>query len=130
MDLWFLMKKLSQEVQNLKGEPKLFSELDDNKIEVGLKNGDIILYDSNLLNQINLVGHTKSITGIVLLSDSMILSSSLDTKMKIWNINTLECEETFIMNKYEITNMIQLKEDKVVTLNEHGLDIWKYESFL
>ena len=34
------------------------------------------------------------------------------------------------MNKYEITNMIQLKEDKVVTLNEHGLDIWKYESFL
>ena len=122
--------ELSQEVQNLKGEPKLFSELDDNKIAVGLKNGDIILYDSNLLNQINLVGHTKSITGIVLLSDNMILSSSLDTKMKIWNINTLECEETFIMNKYEITNMIQLKEDKVVTLTEHGLDIWKYESFL
>ena len=122
--------ELSQEVQNLKGEPKLFSELDDNKIAVGLKNGDIILYDSNLLNQINLVGHTKSITGIVLLSDSMILSSSLDTKMKIWNINTLKCEETFIMNKYEITNMIQLKEDKVVTLNEHGLDIWKYENFL
>lgn len=121
--------ELSEEIKDLKNDPNMFSEV-NNKIAIGLKSGDIIIYDSNLSNPINLFGHTNAITGIVLLSDNMILSSSLDTQMKIWNLHTLECEETFIMNKYEITNMIKLNNDKVATLNEHGVDIWKYESFI
>ena len=108
----------------------MFTEFDENTIVVGLKNGNIIIYEDNLTNSFSLVGHMKSITGVVKIKDDVALSCSVDTTMKVWNLQTLECEETFVMNKFEINAMIKLNDNKLVTcINENNLDIWIFELF-
>ena len=83
-----------------------------------------------MTNSYSLVGHNKSITGVVKIKDDFALSCSVDTTMKVWNLTTLECEETFVMNKFEINYMIKLNDNKIVTcINENNLDIWNFESF-
>ena len=49
--------------------------------------------------------------------------------MKLWHLKTLECEETFVMNKSEINYMIKLKDNRIVTsVSENNIDIWKLET--
>lgn len=119
-----------KEIKNIGDDPSMFTELDENKIAAGLKNGNIIIYEDNLTNSYTLVGHIKNITGVVKIRDDVALSCSIDTTMKVWNLKTLECEETFVMNKFEIIYMIKLNDDKIVTcISENNLDIWNFESF-
>ena len=122
--------EIDQDIKNLGDDPNIFSELDNQRIAVGMKKGDIIVYESNFKNPFKLVGHEKSITGITQLKEDMILSCCMDTFMKLWNTKTLECEETFVMNKFEINNMLKLNDNKIVTcLSENSVDIWKFEDF-
>ena len=119
-----------KEIKDIGDDPSMFTELDDTKIAAGFKNGNIIIYEDNMMNSYSLVGHSKSITGIVKIKDDFALSCSVDTTMKVWNLKTLECEETFVMNKYEINYMIKLNNNKLVTcISENNLDIWNFESF-
>ena len=119
-----------KEIKQLGDDPSMFTEFDENTIVVGLKNGNIIIYEDNLTNSFSLVGHMKSITGVVKIKDDVALSCSVDTTMKVWNLQTLECEETFVMNKFEINAMIKLNDNKLVTcINENNLDIWIFELF-
>ena len=119
-----------KEIKDIGDDPSMFTELDDTKIAAGFKNGNIIIYEDNMTNSYSLVGHNKSITGVVKIKDDFALSCSVDTTMKVWNLTTLECEETFVMNKFEINYMIKLNDNKIVTcINENNLDIWNFESF-
>ena len=119
-----------KEIKDIGDDPSMFTELDDTKIAAGFKNGNIIIYEDNMTNSYYLVGHNKSITGIVKIKDDFALSCSVDTTMKVWNLTTLECEETFVMNKFEINYMIKLNDNKIVTcINENNLDSWNFESF-
>ena len=119
-----------KEIKDIGDDPSMFTELDDTKIAAGFKNGNIIIYEDNMTNSYYLVGHNKSITGVVKIKDDFALSCSVDTTMKVWNLKTLECEETFVMNKYEINYMIKLNNNKLVTcISENNLDIWNFESF-
>ena len=119
-----------KEIKDIGDDPSMFTELDDTKIAAGFKNGNIIIYEDNMTNSYSLVGHNKSITGVVKIKDDFALSCSVDTTMKVWNLTTLECEETFVMNKFEINYMIKLNDNKIVTcISENNLDIWNFESF-
>lgn len=119
-----------KEIKDIGDDPSMFTELDDTKIAAGFKNGNIIIYEDNMTNSYYLVGHNKSITGVVKIKDDFALSCSVDTTMKVWNLTTLECEETFVMNKFEINYMIKLNDNKIVTcISENNLDIWNFESF-
>ena len=119
-----------KEIKDIGDDPSMFTELDDTKIAAGFKNGNIIIYEDNMTNSYSLVGHNKSITGVVKIKDDFALSCSVDTTMKVWNLTTLECEETFVMTKFEINYMIKLNDNKIVTcINENNLDIWNFESF-
>ena len=119
-----------KEIKDIGDDPSMFTELDDSKIAAGFKNGNIIIYEDNMTNSYSLVGHNKSITGVVKIKDDFALSCSVDTTMKVWNLTTLECEETFVMNKFEINYMIKLNDNKIVTcISENNLDIWNFESF-
>ena len=119
-----------KEIKDIGDDPSMFTELDDTKIAAGFKNGNIIIYEDNMTNSYYLVGHNKSITGVVKIKDDFALSCSVDTTMKVWNLTTLECEDTFVMNKFEINYMIKLNDNKIVTcISENNLDIWNFESF-
>ena len=119
-----------KEIKDIGDDPSMFTELDDTKIAAGFKNGNIIIYEDNMTNSYSLVGHNKSITGVVKIKDDFALSCSVDTTMKVWNLTTLECEETFVMNKFEINYMIKINDNKIVTcISENNLDIWNFESF-
>ena len=119
-----------KEIKDIGDDPSMFTELDDTKIAAGFKNGNIIIYEDNMTNSYSLVGHNKSITGVVKIKDDFALSCSVDTTMKVWNLTTLECEETFVMNKFEINYMIKLNDNKIVTcISENNLDIWNFDSF-
>ena len=64
-----------------------------------------------------------------MIKEDILLSSSLDTTLKLWHLKTLECEETFVMNKSEINYMIKLKDNRIVTsVSENNIDIWKLET--
>ena len=119
-----------KEIKDIGDDPSMFTELDDTKIAAGFKNGNIIIYEDNMTNSYSLVGHNKSITGVVKIKDDFALSCSVDTTMKVWNLTTLECEETFVMNKFEINYMIKHNDNKIVTcISENNLDIWNFDSF-
>ena len=75
-----------KEIKDIGDDPSMFTELDDTKIAAGFKNGNIIIYEDNMTNSYSLVGHNKSITGVVKIKDDFALSCSVDTTMKVWNL--------------------------------------------
>lgn len=112
------------------GCPLCFCELENQVICAGLNNGNIIIFD-NAGNDYKLIGHKSGVTGLqVLKSHNYILvSTSLDSKIKFWNLRTNTCQETFIMEKKELTFFVKFESGKMGLASDKEFSAWQGYSY-
>lgn len=103
---------------------------DGSKLFSGAKDCDIILWD--LIGECGvsrLKGHTSMITGLVPLTPKLLLSSSKDTLLKIWDLSIEACIETDVTHSHEVISILQSNDllfttsmDKVIRVFELDID--------
>ena len=73
-----------------------------------------------------LQGHTNWITDMIFLNDKRLASSSLDSTIKIWNLQNGICVQTLIGSVYEVFSLIELSDSILLScsLRENNLRIW------
>lgn len=55
--------------------------------------------------------HLKYVNCLKQLADGRLISCSDDKMLKVWNVNTLECESTLIKNNFSVNCFVQLRND-------------------
>ena len=70
-----------------------------NKLIVALNNSEINIIDIKDKNINKLLGHSKSVLFVKYYDINTIVSSSIDSEIRIWNINKLLC--TYVIKDYE-----------------------------
>ncbi|AFP65668.1 hypothetical protein CMESO_524 (nucleomorph) [Chroomonas mesostigmatica CCMP1168] len=75
-----------------------------------------------------LIGHSDLVTEIYLLKNSkMLISTSIDKTLKIWNINTSKCIDTTFLDFPVVNFEIDCTETFLITIHDFtiGIGIWK-----
>jgi WD40 repeat protein len=89
-----------------------------------------IIFPENFIVQRVLFAHKKLITDFFLIDSSKVLiSSSLDKTIKIWNLFTASCLDSILM-KFPIIEMdLCFKENNFITVHHNtlGIGFWKNE---
>lgn len=67
-----------------------------------------------------LKGHTSSVSKLVELSNGKLASGSWDHTIKIWNMETFECEYTISEMNSKTENMIELKDGRICAVGSDG----------
>ncbi len=70
-----------------------------NKLIIALNNSEINIIDIKDKNVNKLLGHSKSVIFVKYYDINTIISSSIDSEIRIWNINKLLC--TYVIKDYE-----------------------------
>lgn len=101
-----------------------------------LPNDTLVIYESNSKNIvmwdlyediITLTGHTNDIQ-CVLSFGNKLLTGSWDENIKVWNLDTYECEQTFIGHKTGIMTLNILNDNLIVSSDAAGeIRIWNRE---
>ncbi|KAL4455483.1 hypothetical protein ABPG74_012635 [Tetrahymena malaccensis] len=79
-----------------------------------------------------LVGHTDGVFYIALLSeqDNLLMSSSADYNIKIWNLNRLECYGTLKGHNNQVNSLEKYKEDYILSAGDDCIIImWNWKTF-
>ena len=62
--------------------------------------------------------------------DDLVMTSSLDFTIKLWNITNMECVETFHVSTSEINAIIKLDNEMIVgSLNNSNINAWVFEKY-
>ena len=120
------------EVTKLENEPNVYLELGDDKLIVGMKNyNNLMLFENGYKVRKKFISnHNALITGIIHVKDDLIMTSSMDFTIKLWNVNNMECIETFHVATGEINGIIKLDNGIVVgSLNNSNIIAWNYEKY-
>ena len=122
----------NHEVTNLEGEPNVYLELGDDKLIVGMKNhNSLMLFDNDYATRKKFISsHNGLITGMIHVKDDLVMTSSLDFTIKLWNITNMECVETFHVSTSEINAIIKLDNEMIVgSLNNSNINAWVFEKY-
>jgi WD40 repeat protein len=116
---------------------KSFSLLDSKRLYVNIINNKTILratlrilsykeiYQSICRSKNILKGHTNFIYSIALLPNGNFISSSDDTTIKIWDINSYQEIKCLIGHKYYVEAIVVLKDGNIVSLSYDGeIRVW------
>jgi WD40 repeat protein len=58
------------------------------------------------------------------------MTSSMDFTIKLWNVNNMECIETFHVATSEINGIIKLDNGIIVgSLNNSNITAWNFEKY-
>ena len=117
-----------------KETPKIFLYLENGDLAVGLLGVEIFIYNQNLQFKKRLVGHCSAITSLKLINNKYLLSSSLDSKIILWNIEDYELKQSLVNNDSSINDMIVIDDQKQIITGtgnkEKTLKDWIIEIFL
>ena len=117
----------------IKGEtPKLFLQIKNGDLAVGLLGYEIYIYDNNLIFKTRLIGHSSTITSLIEVDENKLFSSSLDSNIIVWNTDNYEMDWIFINNNCSIKCMILLNQNKIITSSkshDHFLETWTFDLY-
>ena len=132
-----LLKKVSVAEQNLSvvleedcgcfdGESREF---------VGSESGNVFVYDEKFNFISRLLFHTNKVTSIQFLPPKYLLTSSLDSRIVLWDAIFLTRKQVFSNSQFPITDMIVMNESKIVICTEvkegydNNLSVYKVEVY-
>ena len=101
------------------------SALNDGRIVCCFTCGDIFIMDINSMKGFSLEGHSKRVRGIAELDDGRLISSSDDGTVRIWNLETRECQFTLEEDAYRFA---VLRDRRIVCTNDQNLCIWDIDT--
>ena len=69
-----------------------------NQIAFGTAHGKFFVYDTRKLSSpyLEVKGHSRTVTSVIFISKSEVLSMSLDSTAKLWDVNRTVCIENFV----------------------------------
>ena len=120
------------EVTKLEGEPNVYLELGEDKLVVGMKNQNgLMLFENNYTTRKKFISsHSGLVTGLIHIKDELVMTSSLDFTIKLWNTTSMECVETFHVSTCEINGAIKLDNGMIVgNLNNSNIKAWVFEKY-
>jgi WD40 repeat protein len=87
--------------------------------------GPSLDYSRPLTKIRELVGHREHISCITRSADSELVTASFDRKVKIWDLETGECKQTFEGNKERILRVAVAPDRSIVTKDDRGqVQVW------
>ena len=112
LKVWDFMLKDLREVKKLPGNPSALAiSPQDNKIVVGTKSAEILVWDFITLKNLHTIkGHEGEITGVQVTKEQKVVSSSTDATVKIWDLENRLLLKTLEFHKKTI-NCLALTPD-------------------
>ena len=104
--------------------PKLFIQINNGDLIVGLLSNEIFIYDKNLFFKARLNGHLKTISGFIQINEFTLLSYSIDSTIKLWNLKHKDIIETFINIDNKINSVISIENQYIIaSINNKGYNL-------
>lgn len=99
----------------------------ENKILIGLKNGQIKIFNTETKENIDIINvHTDSINSILVINDNnQFVTCSNDKTIKLFDINSLDCIRTFIGHEKLVNDIDKISNEKIVSCSfDCTIRIW------
>ena len=112
--------------------PKIFLQISNGDLIVGLLGGKIFIYDKNLIFKAKLFGHSNNIIGLIQFNENILLSYSLDYSIKLWSLKDKEVIETFINIENKINSVINIGNKQFLAsfdIKEFNIEKWEIDIF-
>ena len=108
--------------------PEVFLQISNGDLIVGMLGHQIFIYDKNLFFKKRLFGHNNTIIGLIQLEENIILSYSVDSIIKLWDLKDNEVIETFINIEKKINHLINLGNKQLIcSIDEKNYNIEKWD---
>ena len=95
--------------------PQFFLQIKNEDLIVCISSPQIFIYDMNFNFKRKLYGHKSNITSVLEISNNKLLTSSLDSNIILWGIDSYEMISRFINNQFGINYMISINENYIIT---------------
>ena len=106
-------------------------EINSNQeIKVSYSSSPLISYNTNFNCTETIPAHEEKIVSLIELSSGKIASGSYDCKIKIWNLETLECEKTIYENGC-VFCLLEFEKDMILSgTDENSIQLWDINNSL
>lgn len=123
---------ISQTITGFKGVVYSVDMIQDKFFVVGTWANELILYNSQGRELKRFHGHTRGIMKVLFLDERRIISASQDKTIKVWDIKTGKCLQTFSGHKNIVYSVaFTLNKDRLISVSRDGtLKIWNMNNVL
>ncbi len=105
------------------------AELKNGRIIIGTEDGSIRIVNTSSGQISALTGHDGAIRCLRVISDEYVASSSDDVLIKLWNINTEQCDRVLSGHTYKITTIIPLSDGRLASASlDKSIKIWNLDT--
>jgi WD40 repeat protein len=102
-------------------------ELRNGYIVTGTDTGRIVIWDHNLSPSRVIYGHSKNVYCLAQLSDGNLASGTVPNEIKVWNVETGTCIETFSDHESSpVMDLVQARNDTLVSCCSSSIYVWNY----
>jgi len=105
--------------------------LTNNRLATGQADGAIYVWNLNTDTRImKLVGHTRTVRSLALLSDGLLVSGSHDKTIRVWNLTSGSCIKTLEGHSYGVSSLVELPGKRLASGSwDKTIFIWDLSSW-